>query len=131
MVEYTRRTQDQVEIARAIRAGDNIVPAGSEARRGDLLLAPGTRLNQAAIAVAASAGKPQVQGYRKPKVAVLPTGDEVVPIDTHPGPNQIRNSNSYSLAAQIPSAGGEAVLLPIARDEPCAASALICQGLPW
>jgi len=131
MVEYTRRTQDQVEIARAIRAGDNIVPAGSEARRGDLLLAPGTRLNQAAIAVAASVGKPQVQVYRKPKVAVLSTGDEVVPIDTHPGPNQIRNSNSYSLAAQILSAGGEPVLLPIAPDEPDELSELIRQGLRY
>ncbi|PYX83012.1 MAG: molybdopterin molybdenumtransferase MoeA [Acidobacteria bacterium] len=131
MVEYTKPKQDYVEISRAVRAGDNIVPAGSEAREGDLLLAAGTRLTEAAIAVAASVGKPYVQVYTRPKVAVLSTGDEVVPIDTQPGPNQIRNSNSYSLAAQIMAAGAEPVLLPIAPDEPNQLSQLIRHGLQY
>jgi molybdopterin molybdotransferase len=87
------------------------------------------RLTEAAIAVAASVGKPRVQVYTKPRIVVLSTGDEVVPIDTQPGPNQIRNSNSYSLAAQILNAGGEPFLLPIAPDEPNKLSELIRQGL--
>jgi molybdopterin molybdotransferase len=131
MVEYTKRKQDYVEITRGIRVGDNIVPTGSEAHKGDLLLAPGTRLTEAAIAVAASVGKADLQVYTKPKVAVLSTGDEVVAIVAQPGPNQIRNSNSYSLAAQILAAGAEPVLLPIAPDEPNKLSALIRQGLQY
>jgi len=65
----------------------------------------------------------------KPKVAVLSTGDEVVDVDVPPGPNQIRNSNSYSLAAQILAAGGEPVLLPIAPDEPERLRELLAEGL--
>jgi molybdopterin molybdotransferase len=118
MVEYTSRRGEQVEIARAVHAGENIVPTGSEGRRGDVLLNPGARIGEAAIAILASVGKAKVEVYAKPRVAVLSTGDEVVAIETTPGPTQIRNSNSYSLAAQVQAAGGEPVLLPIAPDEP-------------
>jgi molybdopterin molybdotransferase len=131
MVEYTTRKQDYVEITRGIRAGDNIVPAGSEAHKGDLLVGPGAHLTEAAIAVVASIGKAELQVYSTPKVAVLSTGDEVIPVEAQPGPNQIRNSNSYSLAAQILAAGAEPVLLPIAPDEPSKLSALIRQGLQY
>jgi len=129
MVEYTTRRQDCVEITRGVRAGDNIVPAGSEARKGDLLLSPGTPLDEAAVAVAASVGKSQLRVYAKPQVAVLSTGDEVVAITAQPGPTQIRNSNSYSLAAQILGAGGQPVILPIAPDEPNRLLELIETGL--
>src|SRR2546427_405937 len=114
MVEYTSRNGNQVEITKGVSAGDNIVPAGSEAKRGERLLSPGTRLDYAAVAVAASVGRTHLLVYSKPQIAVLSTGDEVVDIDVPPGPNQIRNSNSYSLAAQIKAAGGEPVLLPMA-----------------
>src|SRR5438270_10255588 len=87
------------------------------------------RLNEAAIAVAASAGKSRLQVYRPPRVAVLTTGDEIVNVDTIPGPTQIRNSNSYSLAVQIQKAGGEPAILPIAPDEPKALRRLIEEGL--
>ena len=60
----------------------------------------------------------KLQVYKRPRVAVLTTGDEIVNVEATPGPTQIRNSNSYSLAAQIRNAGGEPVLLPIAPDEP-------------
>jgi molybdopterin molybdotransferase len=86
-------------------------------------------LDHAGIAIAASAGKSRAQVFRKPRVAVLSTGDEVVEIDTTPGPAQIRNSNSYSLAAQVQNAGGEAVRLAIAPDEPRRLRALIEQAL--
>jgi len=129
MVEFTARTGSQVEITRAVQAGENIVAVGSEAKRGERLLAPGMRLDHAAIAVAASAGKSHLLVYSRPRVAVLSTGDEVVDIDVLPAPTQIRNSNSYSLAAQIQAAGGEPVLLPIAPDDPERLDELIGDGL--
>ena len=129
MVEYTTRKGDRVEAARAVAPGEDIVPKGAEARLGAPLLHPGTRLNDAAIALAASVGKSQLKVYRRPRVAVLTTGDEIVPVESSPGPTQIRNSNSYSLAAQIHHAGGEPVLLPIAPDEPRELRRLIEQGM--
>ena len=129
MVEYTSRGGERVEIGRSVVAGENIVAAGSEAKRGDRLLAQGTRISYTEIAVAAAVGRSRLLVYGKPRVAVLSTGDEVVDVDVPPGPNQIRNSNSYSLAAQIQAAGGEAVLLPIAPDEPARLRELLKEGL--
>ena len=118
-----------VEMRRSVNAGENFVPRGAEARAGQLLLDRGRRLDHAGIAIAASVGKSRVQVFRKPRVAVLSTGDEVVEIDATPGPAQIRNSNSYSLAAQVQNAGGEAVRLAIAPDERGRLRALIEEGL--
>ena len=118
MIEYSSREENRVEVTKSISAGENIVPAGAEGRRGDLLLSAGTPLDYATIALAAAVGRARVLVHEKPRVAVLSTGDEVVDIDVVPGPNQIRNSNSYSLAAQIAESGGEAIPLPIAPDEP-------------
>ena len=129
MVEYTAHEGNTVSISRSVGAGDNVVPVGSEAKRGQKLLEPGMRLDHAAIAVAASVGRSHLLVYSKPRVAVLSTGDELVEIEVPPGPNQIRNSNSYSLAAQIKAAGGEPVLLPIARDESLRLRELITDGL--
>jgi len=129
MLEHTSRNAERVEINKAAAAGDNIVPAGAEAKRGERLLSPGARLDHATIAVAASVGKSSLLVYSKPRVAVLATGDELVDIDVPPPPNRIRNSNSYSLAAQIQAAGGEPVLLPIAPDDPERLRELIADGL--
>ena len=129
MVEYTSQEKNVVEIKKGVAAGDNIVPVGSEAKRGERLLTPGMRLDHAAISVAASVGRSHLLVYAKPRVAVLSTGDEVVDIDVPPGPTQIRNSNTFSLAAQIMAAGGEPLLLPIAPDEPVRLRELIEDGL--
>src|SRR5260370_10374935 len=134
MVEYTSR-QDQpaaiarVEISRNVAPGENIVARGAEAKSGGQLLAASCQLNDAAIALAASVGKSRLEVYERPRVAVLTTGDEIVDLDTEPGPTQIRNSNSYSLAVQIQQAGGEPVLLPIAPDEAKRLRELIEEGL--
>ena len=117
MVEYTSRLGKRVEFKRSVAAGENIVPRGAESRAGSPLLDPGIRLNEASLALAASAGKSRLSVYKRPRVAVLTTGDEIVDVDAIPGPTQIRNSNSYSLAAQIQNAGGDPVLLPVAPDE--------------
>jgi molybdopterin molybdotransferase len=129
MVEYTSQKGDLVEIARGAVSGENIVAQGAEAKRGSLLLDRGTRLNEAAIALAASVGRSRLEVFVRPRVAILTTGDEIVDIDTQPGATQIRNSNSYSVAVQIQQAGGEAVLLPIAPDEPHRLRQLIEDGL--
>jgi molybdopterin molybdotransferase len=129
MVEYTLQKNDSVEITKAVAPGENVVPQGAEAQRASLLLNPGTRLNEAAIALAASVGKSQLKVFVRPRVAILTTGDEIVPVDSTPGPAQIRNSNTYSLAVQIQQAGAEPVLLPIAPDEPIRLRQLIKEGL--
>jgi len=129
MVEYTSRSDTSVHVAKAVSSGENIVPAGSEARRGDKLLEPGTRLRYAEIAVAAAVGRSRLLVHSKPRIAVLSTGDEVVDVDVPLGPTQIRNSNSYSLAVQIQEAGGDPVLLPIAPDAPTRLRELLAEGL--
>jgi len=129
MVEYTSRQGNQVEITRKVTPGENVVPRGAEAAHGSGLLSPGVRLNEVAVALAASVGKSRLEVYRRPRVAVLTTGDEIVDVKTAPGPTQIRNSNGYSLAVQIRRAGGKPVLLPVAPDEPRALQRLIEKGL--
>lgn len=129
MVEYTSTEGSQVTVSRTVAAGENIVPVGAEAKRGARLLNPGLRLDHASIAIAASVGRSRLLVYSKPQVAILSTGDEVVDIDVPPGPYEIRNSNTYSLAAQVRAAGGEPMLLPIAPDEPERLRELITDGL--
>jgi molybdopterin molybdotransferase len=129
MVEYTRSDGDSVIIEREVSSGENVVPSGAECRRGDVVITRGTRLRAQEIAVATTIGSAQLSVYDKPHVAILSTGDEVVEIDQQPGPVQIRNSNAYSLAAQIERAGGEPVRLPIAPDEKSRLRTLIEYGL--
>jgi len=129
MVEYTSQSGTRVTITRGVASGDNVVPVGSEARRSDVLLPPGKLINYSAIAVASSVGKDSLRVFRRPQVAILATGDEVVEIDKQPGSYQIRNSNSYSLAAQVQQAGGEPRILGIALDEAPHLGGLIQQGL--
>jgi len=129
MVEYTSAEDHRVRVERGIASGDNIVPVGSEARTGQVLLDPGTRIDYGAIAVAASVGQASIPVFRRPTVAILATGDEVVEVDAIPGPNQIRNSNSYSVAAQVEVSGGQPHILGIARDDAQRLSRLIQAGL--
>ena len=125
-----RRVDELVEIQKVpAAAGENVVPAGAEARIGQELLPRGIRLGPAQIAMAAATGKARVKVYRKPRVAILSTGDELVDVVEKPGASQIRNSNSYSLAALVAECGGEPVQLPIARDEEDKLTELIQEGL--
>jgi len=116
MIEQTSRDANSVRFDRAAQPGQNIVPRGSEAKRGETILSPGMRLGYAELALAAQVGASQLRCASKPRVAILSTGDEVVAVDQEPGAFQIRNSNSISLAAQVRLAGGEPVLLGNAAD---------------
>jgi molybdopterin molybdotransferase len=131
MIEHTASEAQSVEVRRTITTGENFVARGAEARAGQLLLNRGRKLDHAAIAIAASVGKSQVQVFRKPRIAILSTGDEVVDINATPGPAQIRNSNSYSLAAQVQNAGGDPIRLSIAPDESSRLRSLIEEGLTY
>jgi molybdopterin molybdotransferase len=118
MVEHVERVGETIRRLRerTIRGGENIVPRGSEARMGETVLPAGALIHGAEIALAAACGASVLAVFRKPRVAIVATGDELVEIEATPGPQQIRNSNSYGLAALVTEAGGEAVRLPIARD---------------
>ena len=129
MVEFTERTGDAVTVQRTVSAGDNVVAKGAEARRGAVIVSRGTRVNHTVVAIAAAIGCAEVAVSRRPRVAILATGDELVDINLQPGPNEIRNSNSYSLAAQVQAAGGEPMILPVARDEPVELALLLRKGL--
>jgi len=129
MIEHTQRDGDIVRFERAAQAGQNIVPRGSEARAGQTILTPGTRLGYTELALAAQVGAAQLQCAKRPRVAILSTGDEVVLVDQTPGEFQIRNSNSVSLAAQVRIAGGEPVVLGNAPDRVEELSERMTQGL--
>ena len=129
MIEHTVRSGDRVTTDRALHAGDNFNPRGVEARRGDRVLTAGTRLGFAEVAVLATVGRECVSVHPLPRVAILPTGDEIVGSGEQPREFQIRNSNAWSLAAQTRRAGGIPEILPIARDNYESTRTLIERGL--
>jgi molybdopterin molybdotransferase len=118
MVEHVERIGEAIHLTggRTIRVGENVVLRGSEARRGEELLAAGTVMRAAEIALAAACGRSSLTVFRRPVVAIVATGDELVELDDVPEEQQIRNSNSYGLAAMVVEAGGRAERLAVARD---------------
>ena len=129
MIEHTRAEGETILFERDAQPGQNIVPRGSEGGSGQVILSSGTRLGYAELALAGQVGATQLQCARKPRVAILSTGDEVVSVEKAPGPFQIRNSNSVSLAAQVRLSGGEPVLLGNAADRAEDLREKIQQGL--
>ena len=118
MQEDTERLgEDSVRVNKPVALWQNVVRRGSEAKAGDVLLRPGARLSYAELALLAQVGRAEVKVFARPRVAILSTGDEVVEVDEAPGPLQIRNSNTVSLAAQVTLAGGEPVPLFNAPDQ--------------
>jgi molybdopterin molybdotransferase len=116
MVEHVSVADGRLRVPQPVEPGANISPRGSSLRAGACAVEAGTRLTPASTALLASVGAAQVPVFARPRVAILPTGDELVDIGQRPEPWQIRNSNSHALAAQVRRAGGEPVVLPPARD---------------
>ena len=118
MVEHADVLEERIRphAGRLLETGENVVPAGAEARAGGVIVPAGTRLSATHIGAAVSCGAAMVEVYRQPRIAILATGDELVEPGEPAQDFQIRNSNSYSLAAQVERAGGIPVRLPIARD---------------
>jgi molybdopterin molybdotransferase len=129
MVEHVERRENRVAISRSMKSGENFTPQGTEARRGEIVLRAGHRIGFTETAVLAMVGREQVQVFRQPRVAILPTGDEIVEAGETPLPYQIRNSNAWSLAVQVRRAGGIPEILPIARDSYESTFASIKMGL--
>ncbi len=99
------------------RLGEHIRRRGEEVRAGDVVLSAGDVIGPAAIGLLASTGHATVSVYRRPRVAVLSTGSELVEVAETPGPGKIRNSNSYSITAQVIAAGGIPVRYPVVPDD--------------
>ena len=129
MVEHTQRSADDVTLDRAVQPGQHVVSRGSEQAAGKLVLAKAARLGFAQLAAAAQVGAASLLVYRKPRIAILSTGDEVVNFSAVPGPFQIRNSNSVSLAAQVETLHAEPLLLGNANDTHEDLRAKISHGL--
>ena len=129
-VEETRLDGERVSIAtKPPGVGANVIRRGTSVRAGDCVLRAGLTLNGARIGALAELGRASVPVRRRPRVAVLATGDELVAIEEIPGPGQIRNSNASMLTAQIEAVGGVAVPLGIARDNRESLRTKIQQGL--
>jgi molybdopterin molybdotransferase len=129
-VEKTRALDEfRVTILAPVAAGQNVAPRASEVEAGEIVLRSGRLIDPAAVAVLASAGVARVAVGRRPRVAVLVTGDEVVDVAAAPGPSQIRNSNGPALLAQARLAGATVETLGIAPDRQDAIVAAIRRGL--
>lgn len=129
MVEHASRDGDRVAIDRAPQPGQFINRKAGEAVRGQRLLEPGRRIGFAAVALASTVGLSRLRVYRKPRVAIIPTGDEIVPVEETPLDYQIRNSNASSLAVQVACAGGIPEILPVAGDNLASTAGLVTRGL--
>jgi molybdopterin molybdotransferase len=130
MVEHCTRGDDgSVSTDRAEEFGANVSPRGSEAVSGAVVLKRGTRIDYASVSWLAATGFARVPVYRRPVVALLVTGDEIVEVERDPAAHQIRNSNSWSLAAQVARAGGLPLVLPVAPDRHAETRELIERGL--
>jgi molybdopterin molybdotransferase len=125
------KTDEQVRLLppRKIGAGENIVARGAQARKGDVLLPAGSVIGPAQIALAATCGFAALEVHMRPRVAILTTGDELVPVNAKPGAGQIRNSNAPMLAALVAAAGGEPWVLPTAADRDDALDAALSQAV--
>ena len=101
MIEHVEVLEGRIRLlpSRKISSGENIVPQGAQARKGDVLIPVGTAITFAQIALAATCGCAALDVFARPRVAILTTGDELVSVDSDPAPGQIRNSNAPMLAA--------------------------------
>ena len=132
-VEDTDRTRNgapgRVVVYAAVRAGQYVRPRGQDIRQGQLLLPRGRLLKPQDAGLLASIGRERVKVYRRPRAALLSSGDELVPPGQPLGPGQIYDANRYTLAALLERAGAEVFPLGIARDDPRQVEALLRRGL--
>ena len=129
MVEHALRVEDRVRIDRQTEPQQFINPRGCEAAANEVVLRAGVRLDYSCVAALAAFGRENVKVFRKPPVSILATGDEIVEAGQTPESFQIRNSNAWSLAAQVARAGGEPIMLPVARDNQDHTREMIERGL--
>src|SRR5262245_18660310 len=120
---------ETVLVSRAVDVGAYVRPRGEDIEAGEVVLEPGRHLGPAEIGLLAAVGRAHVRVIERPRVGILSTGDEIAELGTVVGPGQIRNSNSYSLMAQVVEAGGVPVLFGVARDSLESIEARLAWGL--
>jgi molybdopterin molybdotransferase len=118
MVEDVRLDGELVTVPAGLHAGTNFHAVGADLRVGEKVLPRGIRLGAAEIGLAAAMGLPRLPVHRRPRVALMSTGDELVEVGTTPGRGQIQDSNRWALLAALREAGADVLLLGIAPDEP-------------
>jgi molybdopterin molybdotransferase len=119
MVEHTAELDDaSIEVYRSVAPGQHVIRRGEDIASGARLLRAGCRLRPQEVGLLAALGHESATVYRRPRVAVISTGDEIVPVDRLPGPGQVRDINSFSLSAQIVTAGGLPLPMGIVADRP-------------
>jgi molybdopterin molybdotransferase len=128
-VEHVEERDGRVFVRKPPAVGRNVRYAGEDVRVGDVVLPQGAPLGPAELGLLASIGVEGLAVARRPRVAVLATGSELVPLGRPLGPGQIRNSNSFTAWGQVLEAGGEPVLLGIAADDPAETRRLISRAL--
>ena len=132
MLEYARETGgNQVELMRPVAPLDNVIDADEDAAKGEELLPSGRLLRAQELGLLAAFGQRTAPVTRKPRVAVISSGDEVVPLTATPKPGQVRDINAHTLAAIVQAAGGEARSFGIAGDSEEALGGLIREALAW
>ncbi|TMC86471.1 MAG: molybdopterin molybdotransferase MoeA [Chloroflexi bacterium] len=129
MVEDVQLAGDTVTVPKVLKAGANYHKVGDDLKPGDRILAAGTQLGAAEIGVAAATGRANLPVRRRPRVALMSTGDELVEVGKTPGPGQIPDSNRWALLAALREAGAEVNVLGIAPDEPEALRKLVVEAL--
>lgn len=118
MVEFTAEHPDQsLEVRRAVAPGENLLHPGEDVRQGEVLFPVGWHLRPQDIGLLAALGIISVPVRRQPSVAVISSGDEIVPVNQNPGPAQVRDSNAYLVAAQVKINGGNPSLWGIIPDD--------------
>ena len=117
MLEYTQEMGDQtLEVYRTVAPLENVVQRGEDVLAGSMLLPAGLRLRPQDVGLLAALGVPKVLVRRRPRVAIIGTGDEIVPLEAALKPGQMRDANSYALAAQVAAVGGDPILLGLVPD---------------
>jgi molybdopterin molybdotransferase len=118
MVEYCHSLDSKtIEVSRAISPLENVIRPDDDFKQGSRVLTAGEPLRPQDLGVLAGLGLTEVAVYRRPRVAIISTGDEVIPIDKQPEPGQVRDINTYTLGAFCRQAGAEAVILGLCRDD--------------
>jgi molybdopterin molybdotransferase len=130
-VERTRAEGDMVEIMAVAHAGAFVRPRGEDLRRGELVISAGKTLGPSDLGMLASLNRAMVDVWRRPRVAIVATGDELVDVDQVPVGAQIVNSSAYALAGAIREAGAEPVMLKVARDRPEEVRARLSEALAF
>ncbi len=127
--EDTKFQDNQVSIFHPLKKGENIIPAGEDIRDGDIIASKGAEITPPVIGLMASLGITVISAFKRPRIAIVSTGDELIDLYEPLTPGKIRNSNSYTLAAYIRCIGAEPVIIGTAKDKKSEVASLIEDGL--